>query len=69
MASRGAGRLLREAAARTVRHDFDCATGHNGWQTSVRFYRIQRAYGVEAIRSGIRAAGVTLAWYCWMKWR
>ena len=51
-----------------LRHDFDCATGHNGWQTSRRFYRIQRAYGVSAVRSGIRAAGVTLAWYAWMKW-
>jgi len=52
-----------------LRHDFDCYTGHNGWQTSLRFYRVQRAYGVDAIRSGIRTAGVTLAWYCWMKWQ
>ena len=51
-----------------LRHDFDCATGNNGWQTSLRFYRIQCAYGVSAIRSGTRAAGVTLAWYAWMKW-
>ena len=47
----------------------DCATGHNGWQASMRLYRTQRAYGVSAIRSGIRAAGVAVAWYCWMKWR
>ena len=52
-----------------LRHDFDCATGHNGWQASVRFYRIQRAYGVEAIRASIRTAGVTLAWCGWLKWR
>jgi len=52
-----------------LRHDFDCFTGNNGWQASLRFYRIQRAYGVEAIRSGIRAAGVTAAWYAWMRWR
>ena len=52
-----------------LRHDFDCFTGNNGWQASLRFYRTQRAYGVEAIRSGIRAAGVTVAWYAWMKWR
>ena len=52
-----------------LRHDFDCQTGHNGWQTSLRFYRVQRAYGVDAIRAGIRAVGVTLAWYGWMKWR
>jgi len=30
----------------------------------MRFYRIQRAYGVSAVR-----AGVTLAWYGWLKWR
>ena len=52
-----------------LRHDFDCATGHNGWQASRRFYRIQRAYGVSAVRSGARAAGVTLAWYLFLKWR
>ena len=51
-----------------LRHDFDCATGHNGMQTSLRFYRIQRAYGVDPVRSGIRAAGVTVAWYAWLKW-
>ena len=52
-----------------LRHDFDCATGHNGLQTSRRFYRVQRAYGVDGLRSGIRATGVTLAWYAWLKWR
>jgi len=52
-----------------LRHDFDCQTGHNGWQTSLRFYRIQRAYGVAAARAGARAAGVTVAWYAWMKWK
>ena len=39
-----------------LRHDFDCAVGHNGWQTSVRFYRVQRAYGVGALRAGRRAS-------------
>jgi hypothetical protein len=52
-----------------LRHDFDCATGHNGWETSKRFYRIQRAYGVSAFRAGARAFGVTVAWYAWLKWR
>ena len=52
-----------------LRHDFDCATGHNGWETSKRFYRIQRAYGVSAFRAGARAFGVTVAWYGWLKWR
>ena len=52
-----------------LRHDFDCHIGHNGWQTSLRFYRIQRAYRVGAVRAGIRVAGVTLAWYAWLKWR
>ena len=51
-----------------LRHDFDCAAGRNGWQASVRFYHIQRAYGVSAIRSGLRSVGVTVAWYAWMKW-
>ena len=51
-----------------VRHDFDCHTGHNGWQTSLRFYRVQRAYGVDPIRSGIRFIGVTVAYYFWLKW-
>jgi hypothetical protein len=35
----------------------------------MRFYRIQRAYGVGALRAGLRAAGVTLAWYGWLKRR
>jgi len=52
-----------------LRHDFDCATGHNGWETSKRFYRIQRAYGVERVRAGARVVGVTLAWYGCLKWR
>jgi len=51
-----------------LRHDFDCATGHNGWQASMRFYRIQRAYGVSAVRAGVRVAGVTLAWCAYLKW-
>ena len=51
-----------------LRHDFDCATGHNGLQASRRFYRIQRAYGMSAIRSGARAVGVTVAWLAWMRW-
>jgi len=52
-----------------VRHDFDCQTGDNRWAANVRFYRIQRAYGVGRLRSAIRFAGVTLAWYGWMRWR
>ena len=52
-----------------LRHDFDCTTGHNGWQASMRFYRSLRAYGVSAVRSGIRAVGVTVAWYAWLKWQ
>jgi hypothetical protein len=52
-----------------LRHDFDCATGHNGIGASRRFYRIQRAYGMPAVRAGARAVGVTVAWYCWLKWR
>ena len=52
-----------------LRHDFDCHIGNNGWGTSLRFYRIQRAYGVSAVRAGIRVAGVTIAWYSWLKWR
>jgi len=52
-----------------LRHDFDCKIGHNGWQTSMRFYRIQRAYGVGAMRAGVRFAGVTAAWYGWLRWR
>ena len=52
-----------------LRHVFDCHIGQNGWQTSRRFYRTQRACGVEKIRAGARVAGVTLAWYAWFKWR
>ena len=52
-----------------LRHDFDCQTRNGGWQASMRFYRIQRAYGMSAVRAGVRAAGVTLAWYAWLKWR
>ena len=51
-----------------LRHDYDWATGRGGWQSNVRFYRIQRAYGVSALCSGIRAAGVTVAWFAWAKW-
>ena len=51
-----------------LRHDFDWQTGNGGWASNVRFYRIQRAYGVSALRSGIRAAGVTVAWFAWFKW-
>ena len=52
-----------------LRHDFDCHIGHNGLETSNRFYRIQRAYGVDPFRAGVRFVGVTIAWYCWLKWR
>ena len=52
-----------------MRHDFDCVRGQGGWEASQRFYQLQRAYGVERVRSGIRAGAVTLAWYAWLKWR
>ena len=52
-----------------LRHDFDCHMGRNGWRTSLLFYRVQRAYGVDPVRSGIRAVGVTVAWYAWLKWQ
>ena len=51
-----------------VRHDFDCAMGKNGLDASKRFFRLQMAYGMGAVRAGWRAAGVTVAWYCWLKW-
>jgi hypothetical protein len=51
-----------------VRHDFDCATGNNGWEASLRFYRVQRAYGVDRVRAGARAFGVTVAFYAWLQW-
>jgi len=51
-----------------LRHDFDCKIGNNGWQTSRRFYRIQRAYGMGVLRAGGRFVGVTAAWYGWNKW-
>jgi hypothetical protein len=51
-----------------LRHDFDCHMGHNGWRASVRFYDLQRAYGVDPVRSGLRVCGVTAAWYGWLKW-
>ena len=52
-----------------LRHDFDWQTGQGGWASNMRFYRIQRAYGVSAMRAGLRVTGVTLARYGWMKWR
>jgi hypothetical protein len=52
-----------------LRHDFDCATGHNGLQASRRFYRIQRAYRMGRLHAGLRFLGVTAAWYVWLKWR
>ena len=52
-----------------LRHDFDWQTGRGGLQSNVRFYRIQRAYGVSAFRAGVRMAGVTVAWFGWAKWR
>ena len=51
-----------------VRHDFDCHIGTPGTESSARFYRIQRAYGVSAARSGLRTVGVFVAWYAWFKW-
>ena len=52
-----------------LRHDFDWSTGNGGWESNVRFYRIQCAYGVSRFRAGVRLVGVTLAWYAWLKWR
>jgi len=51
-----------------LRHDFDWQTGHGGWRSNVRFYRIQRAYGMSVLWAGVRAAGVTVAWFGWVKW-
>ena len=52
-----------------LRHDFDWFTGNGGWESNARFYRIQRAYGMDPVRAGVRFAGVTLAWYAAFKWR
>ena len=52
-----------------LRHDFDCHIGNNGWQTSRRFYHIQRAYGVDAFRSGLRVAGVIFWYYACLRWK
>ena len=51
-----------------LRHDFDCHIGTPGTESSARFYRIQQAYGVGAVRAGARAAGVFVAWYAWFRW-
>jgi hypothetical protein len=51
-----------------LRHDFDWATGRGGWDANVRFYRIQRAYRMSALQSGIRFIGVTVSWFAWCKW-
>jgi len=52
-----------------LRHDFDCIRGDGGAAASRRFYRLQRAYGMTALRSGLRASAVTLAWYAVLQWR
>lgn len=52
-----------------LRHDFDCKIGQNNWRTSLRFYRIQRTYGMDMVRAGARAIGVTVAWYLCLKWK
>jgi len=52
-----------------LRHDFDWATGNGGWASNVRFYRIQRAYGMGRLRAGVRFVGVTVAWYTAFWWR
>lgn len=52
-----------------VRHDYDCRMGVPGTESSARFFRIQRAYGMSATRAGLRTAGVFVAWYAWFKWR
>jgi len=38
-------------------------------EANQRFYRIQRAYGMDPVRAGIRFMGVTLSWFAWFKWR
>jgi len=40
-----------------------------GWESNVRFYRIQCAYGMGAVRAGVRFLGVTISWFAWFKWR
>lgn len=52
-----------------LRHDFDCHIGQGGWEASRIFYRLQRAYGIPVWRSFLRAAAVTVAWYCWVRRR
>jgi len=51
-----------------LRHDFDYATGRGGIAASIRFYNLQRAYGMSRTRSGVRAAAVTVVWYGLYKW-
>ena len=52
-----------------LRHDFDWIRGDGGWPASVRFYHLQRAYGVPRWRSGLRAGTVTVVWDGWGRWR
>jgi hypothetical protein len=52
-----------------LRHDFDFVTSKEGVAANARFYRMQRAYGMNRVRAGIRWTGVTLAWFAWFKWR
>ena len=52
-----------------LRHDFDWATGRGGLEANIRFYKIQRAYRMSALQSGIRFVGVTASWFAWFKWR
>jgi len=43
--------------------------GDGGWAGSLRFYKLQRAYGIPAWRSGLRAGAVTVLWYGLAWWR
>ncbi len=46
-----------------LRHDYDWMRGDGGWEASVRFYELQRAYGMSVWRAGLRAGAVTVFWY------
>ena len=52
-----------------LRHDYDWRIRVPGTESTARFYRIQRAYGMGAPRAALRAVGVLFAWYCWGRFR
>lgn len=47
-----------------LRHDYDWAVGNPIPAANLRFYRLQRIYGMSRFRASLRFAGVTLA-YGW----